>query len=217
MIIVVRHGERADQSQDSDEYSNIELQFDPHLTKVGNQQAIQTGKYIQDLLKNFKDIEVVCMSSPYLRCITTAKRILEQLNCQQKIYIQHEISEFQMTYDFDKDHQSELHLQRKNVEKYIGKQDIINQKYFVDPKMIEAKFPETMNKAQERTHLFLQALETKYKQENKIYICVTHQGVIEAASQYFGKNPPFVDYCGMVIVDMTSRKLLLNGQKVWKQ
>jgi hypothetical protein len=38
-------------------------------------------------------------------------------------------------------------LERKNVEKYIGKYDVINQKYFVDPKMIEAKFPETMNKA----------------------------------------------------------------------
>jgi hypothetical protein len=35
MIIVIRHGERADMSQNEIEINKIETYFDPHLTEVG--------------------------------------------------------------------------------------------------------------------------------------------------------------------------------------
>jgi broad specificity phosphatase PhoE len=39
MIVVLRHGERADQTSNKEELKAIETYFDPHLTKVGAQQA----------------------------------------------------------------------------------------------------------------------------------------------------------------------------------
>lgn len=47
MFFLVRHGERADQSPLEEEYSKIEKSFDPHLTVVGHDQALKTGKFIK--------------------------------------------------------------------------------------------------------------------------------------------------------------------------
>lgn len=78
MIVVVRHGERADDAQE-EEKSKIQLEFDPHLTKLGQKQGTDTGIFIEKYLKEnfpsktFKNCYLV--SSPFLRCIMTAEAI----------------------------------------------------------------------------------------------------------------------------------------------
>jgi broad specificity phosphatase PhoE len=52
MIVFIRHGERADQSKDPQERKLIETSFDPHLTKVGIEQAKESGKFIAQLLSD---------------------------------------------------------------------------------------------------------------------------------------------------------------------
>lgn len=111
MIFFVRHGERADQCDLPQEYKNIEREYDPHLTKVGEQQAAKTGLFINQLIKDhaikhglkMEDIKITCMVSPYLRCVTTARYLLQSLdNNPNEMFLQEELAELQYTYDFDK-------------------------------------------------------------------------------------------------------------------
>ena len=44
MLFVIRHGERGDCSDL--EVKNVEIKFDPHLTKIGQEQANLTGEYV---------------------------------------------------------------------------------------------------------------------------------------------------------------------------
>lgn len=48
MIIVVRHGERAD--LDEEESKTVENKHDPHLTMKGKAHAEETGLHIKELL-----------------------------------------------------------------------------------------------------------------------------------------------------------------------
>jgi broad specificity phosphatase PhoE len=78
MIVVVRHGERADDAKE-EEKAKIPREFDPHLTKLGQKQGTDTGIFIEEYLKEkfsskqFKNCYLV--SSPFLRCIMTAEAI----------------------------------------------------------------------------------------------------------------------------------------------
>ncbi len=96
MIFGVRHGERADFSSAlKEEKENIEIPFDPHLTKLGQLQAQQTGKLIQEKINEYnrnlhvnnpeeqEEIEVIIITSPFLRCVMTAFEIAKQM---KKVY-----------------------------------------------------------------------------------------------------------------------------------
>lgn len=78
MFVAIRHGQRADQTNDKEEKARQELQYDPHLTKRGELQALATGEYLREVLSSYKEdngldsLEVVLVCSPFLRTIMTA-------------------------------------------------------------------------------------------------------------------------------------------------
>ena len=58
----------------------IEEKQDPGLTPLGINQAIETGIYLKEyLFKNKYDI-ILIESSPYLRCLQTAKEVANILD-----------------------------------------------------------------------------------------------------------------------------------------
>ncbi len=83
MIFAVRHGERADDTNENgEEYKLIEKRFDPHLTQHGIKQSRKTGLKLNEVIKEANpDIKgVYIISSPFLRCIMTAYNIIQTLN-----------------------------------------------------------------------------------------------------------------------------------------
>lgn len=244
MIFVVRHGERADQSNSHEERNMIERHFDPHLTKRGCQQAEVTGQEIKRILTQyaqekkipFDQLRIVVMSSPFLRCVTTASHLAKQLPQVKEIFLQEEICELMFTYDFSWDVRPKLLVRD-------GKQDekrheYLNQKYlkldqlklkhenFLDGAgLVQPKFPENYGDTVKRTDSFLSALEKFSRNqppevhERSCYICVTHQGYVENTSNFMKANPPYIDYCGttQIFLNKNGLELGVHGVSFWKK
>lgn len=71
MVFAVRHGERADNSPYEEELARINplTPWDPTLTKHGEMQAQETGKFLAEFLLKEKFEIVVIETSPFLRCL----------------------------------------------------------------------------------------------------------------------------------------------------
>lgn len=66
-LIVVRHAERLDDFEQSDEYQKREFDYklDTHLSLRGFDQAVKTG----ELIKKIGKFEIQVISSPFTRCL----------------------------------------------------------------------------------------------------------------------------------------------------
>mmetsp|Transcript_7302 Transcript_7302/g.6389 ORF Transcript_7302/g.6389 Transcript_7302/m.6389 type:complete len:105 (-) Transcript_7302:624-938(-) len=89
-MAIIRHGERADRSEDGNLNSNNNFNpFDPCLTKLGLKQASTTAKYIKDICNNglcedkYQFTKIIIACSPFLRCIQTAAVIAEHIGVDE--------------------------------------------------------------------------------------------------------------------------------------
>ena len=83
MLVLVRHGERADDSQaEAPPYPPPD--FDPPLTSKGRQQAFKSGQVLKHSLK---PTSVRILSSPFLRCLETAINIAKGLGTASEIEV----------------------------------------------------------------------------------------------------------------------------------
>ena len=82
MLYYVRHGERADIEDQELHKTHCEKYppTDPTLTKSGFEMATETGKYFNSIQKKeFPEKKYVILTSPYLRCLQTARNIAKEL------------------------------------------------------------------------------------------------------------------------------------------
>ncbi|KRW99303.1 hypothetical protein PPERSA_02415 [Pseudocohnilembus persalinus] len=80
LLFLLRHGERADNSQDLNELKKIINKQDPPLTELGKIQAFEAGQEIKNYLIQNKNKyphikNLIIISSPFLRCLMTAENI----------------------------------------------------------------------------------------------------------------------------------------------
>lgn len=113
MIILIRHGERADSV--TSEHFKVVCEYDPPLSSLGELQCVLTGKY----LKSFEK-EIIIVSSPFLRCLQTANIIKSHLPniFNDSIYIEENASEILHPAWFDENVIEKLEVNRGNLEKY---------------------------------------------------------------------------------------------------
>ena len=74
MLYLIRHGQRSDIGN-LKEVLKMVKPHDPHLTSIGEFMAYKTGEFISSE-HNYKKMDLLTLSSPYLRCIQTAENIL---------------------------------------------------------------------------------------------------------------------------------------------
>jgi broad specificity phosphatase PhoE len=122
MIFLIRHGERADAV--TSEHSKVLLEYDPPLSSLGELQSVMTADYLNSLEK-----EIIIVSSPFLRCLQTAKIIKSKLskvynNC---IYIEESLGEILHPAWFDENVIEKLEINRGNLNLYgLNKETFIN-------------------------------------------------------------------------------------------
>jgi broad specificity phosphatase PhoE len=94
LIIVMRHGERADLAGEEVLLHGC----DPELTEEGKKQAYLAGIKLKELLeeiygKNWNSKKIAFITSPFARCIVTAKYAKNGMNLCLPLYIENGLSE----------------------------------------------------------------------------------------------------------------------------
>ena len=113
MIILIRHGERADSV--TSEHSKVVWKYDSPLSFLGELQCELTAKY----LKSFER-EIIIVTSPFLRCLQTANIIKSHIQniFNNSIYIEESVSEILHPAWFDETVIEKLEVNRGNLTKY---------------------------------------------------------------------------------------------------
>ncbi|CAD8165305.1 unnamed protein product [Paramecium octaurelia] len=236
MIFFVRHGERADQTNDIEERKRMQKSYDPHLTNKGDKQARMTGAHINKVIQEYanqkqiqlKDIQINFMTSPFLRCIQTSINLMREIPNNSKLYIQDEIGELMYTYDFSSNILDKLHIRTEQhpviTKEYQNGVQIIKERFIKNPNLPQPVFPENDNLCFKRIQAFMHELKTQMaklpNKTNTINICVTHQGIVELSLVVENfHNHDWIDYCGVssfTLEDNGSLKIGLKGQTFWK-
>ena len=237
MFFGVRHGQRADKA-DKNEKMLIELNIDPHLSKKGVKQAELTGLYIKKLIENYKNdlileeklnkdenIEVLFISSPFLRCLMTSFHIAKNLNVfKNTIFVDKTIAEFLNETDFKKNVLKNLYIEKNDINNYIDLQkenlNLSFEPLFDDPILIKPNFPENLSMAKKRIHSFLNFIEKfffdNFSEKKYVIIWVSHLFSLEiAVNHYSNTNCYDFGYCSIVqsLINKKTKKckLLLAG------
>lgn len=227
MIIVTRHGERADWYEA--EKAKIEVPFDPHLTGVGEKQAFDTGRHIKKLIAayeskiNEKGIQAIVIASPFLRTIQTAELIAKSLNVyNETIYIDDALAEYLeegVEFATKKDILKELYSRiNPTSTKYFSSK--IADTFVKDEKLLYPEYPSQEYRETKRVAVYLETIKDRFKEfspTKHVFVLVTHQFVVEAALEYY-RLPVFSpSFCGYVHIeydhlDMTKFTVLNSGE-----
>lgn len=222
MIFAIRHGERGDRSRDY-EKSNVELDFDPHLTEFGKLQAFHAGQVIKKTAEEAaskemdgKQVKYMVVSSPFLRCIMTAHSIIKSLGEEKiyggKLFLDNSITETNRDVYFDKDPADDLYVRTKKdeVSKYI---DFPIQDGLLDDgeHVGGPEFPENFKEEsfrQKRRELYSKILEhyTKNTKDegNVALVIVSHWYVMEIILEHHGHDAKDVEvsYTSVTHIDL---------------
>ena len=198
MFFLVRHGEKGTKAIDENELSKVEKLYDCHLTKLGHQQATETGLYIKSKIEELINEGVVdphcqikLISSPYYRCLQTAKMIaacFENRIADNTIYVESAIEEWQSPHlKIDSTNRSmrffDSHQPEKISEvfpKNFGRKFKTNKLFdYSKPGLLIAEFPESKDHIEERVFEYLRQIgdfffhgkEDRFK---TIYVLVAH-------------------------------------------
>ena len=209
-----------------EEKNLIEIPFDPHLTKLGCEQARSRGKVIRKILDSYsektgKKVRPVLMSSPFLRTIMTTYHIASQLEniYENTIYLQENISELLWEDDFKENPLDKLYITKYNINDYIDLEKSgmkLGGNFLDDPTLPKARYPEPTQVCDKRMEKFFDAFHEyffkNYDHEEFVPILVSHRYVLESAvaQGYFKAKTVDFDYCGMLHVEYP------DAPKEWK-
>lgn len=200
IIIVMRHGERADLAG-----IQVMLNFsDPELTEIGKDQAYTAGKRVRDILEeaygsdSFKSKKVAIISSPFSRTLSTAKYVKNGMNLNLPIYIENGLSEFISKGWFKSSptdflcfynlfsESTESNKEEDNESNKIKKFEVNSAQLFINEFMGEIlincsqhilpEFPESTNKCTSRFHVTHDLILYNFgiRKEYDVIIMITH-------------------------------------------
>ncbi|CAD8050291.1 unnamed protein product [Paramecium sonneborni] len=188
MIVLVRHGERADNCLI--ESKNVQNPHDPHLTPKGCEQAQLAGKQILKVIEEYRKIEI--QSSPFLRCIMTAKNIAQQIK-KDEISLYTEICETLYSNFFSSNPLPRLIINKNPNLTYFSGISLI------DKQNEQNFYPETLEDVNLRILNYVQKLLEKIEDDQCI-ILVTHQRPLKTILEYFSQQTDDVGYCKVISI-----------------
>lgn len=171
IIVIIRHGERAD-------LAGCEIKFDlydPELTSKGIKQAYEAGcrlKEILDLLKP-KNKKIAILTSPFSRCIMTAKYVKNGMNYNLPLFLENGLCEFVNRQWFKESPKNFLCFLKNNNLLF---QELSNE-IIIDNSLANLpEFPESTNKCTDRFSNAFDAVIEQYalKTGFNVVVLVTH-------------------------------------------
>ena len=202
MLFVVRHGERGDYAG-PEEKGKVQLNFDPHLTDLGQIQARKAGDKLLSLTQDYfnktetdtKNLKYLILSSPFRRCIQTAyhlsKALPEGSIWGNKIYLNNFIGEFfgemYMREGVLDDLQVRTDLEQ--IKRHVS-MEIQDGFPAVGDHASEAKFPEDRDGIYNRVNDGYEKIISHYqtvvnKDKNVVLILVTHGYMVQILSDRY--------------------------------
>ena len=198
IIVVIRHGERADLAGEEVKL-NI---YDPELTETGRSQAYDVGLRLKGILEELysSQPELVIISSPFARTLETAKYVKNGLGYNLPIIIENGLSEFISKNWFKSNPNEFLSYENKNelLMKELIYEVIIDNSFSNLP-----EFPESTNKCIDRFNNTLDLIVYNYliKKGFDVVILITHVYGMHILCQKM--NIPFdlfdIEYCSTFI------------------
>ncbi|XP_048131835.1 uncharacterized protein LOC115731515 isoform X3 [Rhodamnia argentea] len=223
-VLVMRHGERADDGADKSWWTMVPNPWDAPLTDAGRARALETGRKLRDQL-GFPIHRVVV--SPFRRCVETAQQLISGL--------------FPVDAgNLDNGNSANSSASRIKVSIEYGMCEMMNDvalwyhptdrdSWGFDMKKLEASFPtgvvdfkphrvfkelprwgESESGAKDRYLLTIHSLVDKYPEENLLF--VTHGEAVKVAASTYWKEARGQKirpgYCGCVHL---KRQVVRNG------
>ncbi|CAK71372.1 unnamed protein product (macronuclear) [Paramecium tetraurelia] len=189
MIVLVRHGERADNCPN--EWKKVINTDDPHLTPNGCEQAKKAGKLILEEIKDYKEINI--QSSPFLRCIMTAKNIAGQIK-KEELSINTEICETLYQCFFESNPLPRLMVNKNPTHPYFSGIRLVDQQLKQN-----SIYPEELEDVNNRILNYVQNLLENIEDDQCI-ILVTHQRPLKSILEFFNQSTEDVDYCKVLSI-----------------
>ncbi len=171
IVVIIRHGERADLAGEEIKYDL----YDSELTAKGIKQAYEAGyrlKEILDLLKP-QNKKIAILTSPFSRCIMTAKYVKNGMNYNLPLFLENGLCEF-------------INLQwfRESPNKFLCYLNLNNllfqelsNEIIIDKSLVPLpEFPESTHKCTERFNKAFEMIIQQYaiKTGFNVIIMVTH-------------------------------------------
>lgn len=214
LIILIRHGERADDTQLHNATPTLHP-YDPELTSKGIKQAVSIGNQLKSLLieKSLISKKILLYSSPFARTLMTSLGLLEGLEIEQtgnvKIKIDYALFEFMNERSFKFNPEEILEYKKlydKNVstETKMFLKDLLNYEHEVIQE-IKVNFPENIHNLVARCNKITSNIKEKLiNSEADVAIIVTHgYGVQVIAEDLSSSSELFlVDYCSTYIFEI---------------
>ena len=198
IIVITRHGERADLAGEKVQLNRN----DPELTKKGIKQAYEAGTRLKEILDLFNqtDKKIAILTSPFSRCLMTAKYMKNGMNFNLPLFIENGLSEF-INKQWFKENPSDF-LCYFNTNEILFKE--LENEIIIDNSLIKLpSFPESTNKCSERFYDILDLVIERYSDKNgfNILVLVTHFFGIQCLCEKM--NIPLdsfdIEYCSTFI------------------
>lgn len=171
IIVIIRHGERAD-------LAGGEIKFDlydPELTSKGIKQAYEAGSRLKEILDLLKpnDKKIAILTSPFSRCIMTAKYVKNGMNYNLPLFIENGLCEFINRQWFKDSPKNFLCYLKYNNLLF---QELSNEIIIENSVMGLPEFPESTNKCTDRFDKAFDLIIDKYafKTGFNVVVLVTH-------------------------------------------
>lgn len=216
MFAIIRHGERADHAG-GEEWAKNEVKFDPHLTPLGALQAQAAGQRVAKIVKSAIDDgllatpkpKILVLSSPFLRCIMTARNIIKGLQDEYEIvdnaiHVQYGLAEY-IEAAFDATVLEDLHFAKGDKEKLSKYVDYEVKKGYIDETDFELlpKYSEDWPGYHKRFLYFVDRFrklhEEKLEKEGIVTLAVSHGAAIQCSMEIWDTYDAAVGfpYCGI--------------------
>lgn len=171
LFVIIRHGERADLAG-----SKIKFHlYDPELTEKGIKQAYEAGGRLKEMLDILKpeNKKIAIITSPFSRCIMTAKYIKNGMNYNLPLFIENGLSEFINRKWFKSSPKEFLCYFKANTLLFQE----INNEIIIDKSIGKLpEFPESTSKCTERFQKIFDSIIDQYANRTgfNVLILVTH-------------------------------------------
>ena len=200
LLIVMRHGERAD--CEPDPKCTYEIEFDPCLTTNGLQQAFTTGKFLKEHF-NLSTRKIYVYCSPLLRTLQSAAQLLRALGLEKshKITVRNCLIEELYKSHFPVDPLKNC-LSKVKTHDYI-REKVLEGIEFEDDKTT-LKYPENNTKSKDRCwNVLKEFMKLHEHEENAAVILVSHGRMIDEFNSLFaGYDDYNCMYCAVSAAEL---------------